>query len=317
MTKPKRKQKRDDSNNTTSSQSSIERIMIKPVYTNLNEEEKKGIMELDEEEKKYVIFLSADLVFVRVPLPRCSTDAFTSLFPFLFFRSRARRLNAGEQRLFEVDEKVIQFSTLIETNSFEIDTQAKVLGISTGMIAKAWKFFDYRKLSSCTTRFLHSGEHGFNEDIMKQLGFKKERGGRGTATVWRALRTADGRLVSGTDIGAELVAQVTDAFRYDEGDPRFCATAAAALTSGMKNLRRDPAFAAECAAESQRRAVALRQQCVHERQNPVRVREHKVTALVVVSVRKVENPCALILTAQNKAAGTREDGGQAGHSLRR
>ena len=31
-----------------------------------------------------------------------------------------------------------------------------------------------------------------------------------------------------------------------------------------------------------------------------RVREHKVTALVVVSVRKVENPCALILTAQNK-----------------
>lgn len=84
-------------------------------------------------------------------------------------------------------------------------------------------------------------------ELRAQLGFKKERGGRGTATVWRALRTADGRLVSGTDIGAELVAQVTDAFRYDEGDPRFCATAAAALTSGMKNLRRDPAFAAECA----------------------------------------------------------------------
>ena len=56
MTKPKRKQKRDDSNNTTSSQPSIDRIMIKPVYTNLNDEEKKGIMELDEEEKKYVIF---------------------------------------------------------------------------------------------------------------------------------------------------------------------------------------------------------------------------------------------------------------------
>ena len=159
--------------------------MIKPVYTNLNDEEKKGIMELDEEEKKYVIFLSVDLVFVRVPLPRCSTDAFTSLFPFLFFRSRARRLNAGEQRLFEVDEKVIQFSTLIETNSFEIDTQAKVLGISRGMIAKAWKFFEYRKLSSGTTRFLHSGEHGFNEDIMKQLGFKKED--HVTVLVWYAL----------------------------------------------------------------------------------------------------------------------------------
>ena len=40
--------------------------MIKPDYTDLNDEEKKGIMELDEEEKKYVIFLSADLVFVRV-----------------------------------------------------------------------------------------------------------------------------------------------------------------------------------------------------------------------------------------------------------
>ena len=40
--------------------------MIKPVYTNLNdEEEKKGITELNEEEKKYVIFLSVDLVFVR------------------------------------------------------------------------------------------------------------------------------------------------------------------------------------------------------------------------------------------------------------
>ena len=88
----------------------------------------------------------SDLVFVRVPLPRCSTDAFTSLFPFLFFRSRARRLNAGEQRLFKVDEKFIQFSTLIETNSFEIDTQAKVLGISKGRIKEAWKFFEYRKL---------------------------------------------------------------------------------------------------------------------------------------------------------------------------
>jgi hypothetical protein len=128
----------------------------------------------------------SDLVFVRVPLPRCSTDAFNYLFPFLFFRSRARRLNAGEPRLFEVDKKkVLQFSTLIETNSFEIDTQAKVLGISTGRITKAWKFFEYRKLSSCTTRFLHSGEHGFNEDIMKQLGFKKED--HVTVLVWYAL----------------------------------------------------------------------------------------------------------------------------------
>ena len=159
--------------------------MIKPVYTNLNDEEKKGIMELDEEEKKYVIFLSADLVFVRVPLPRCSTDAFNYLFPFLFFRSRARRLNAGEQRLFEVDEKFIQFPTLIETSSFGVDTQAKVLGISTGMIKKAWKFFGYRKLSSGTTRFLNSGEHGFDENIMEQLGFNKED--HVTVLVWYAL----------------------------------------------------------------------------------------------------------------------------------
>ena len=207
MTKPKRKRKQDDSDNTTSSQSSNELIMIKPDYTNLNdEEEKKGITELNEEEEEYVIFLFADLVFVRVflfldvqltlsdlvfvrvPLPRCSTDAFTSLFPFLFFRSRARRLNAGEPRLFEVDKKkkkVLQFSTLIETNSFEIDTQAKVLGISKGRIKEAWKFFEYRKLSSCTTRFLHSGEHGFDEDIMKQLGFKKED--HVTVLVWYAL----------------------------------------------------------------------------------------------------------------------------------
>ena len=185
MTKPKRKRKQDDSDNTTSSQSSIELIMIKPVYTNLNDEEKKGIMELDEEEEEYVIFLSADLVFVLVPLPRCSTDAFKSLFPFLFFRSRARRLNAGEQRLFEVDEKFIQFSTLIETSSFGVDTQAKVLGISRGMLTEAWKFFGYRKLSSGTTRFLHSGEHGFDEDIMKQLGFKKED--HVTVLVWYAL----------------------------------------------------------------------------------------------------------------------------------
>ena len=159
--------------------------MIKPVYTNLNDEEKKGIMELDEEEKKYVIFLSVDLVFVRVPLPRCSTDAFTSLFPFLFFRSRARRLNAGEQRLFEVDEKFIQFSTLIETSSFGVDTQAKVLGISRGMLTEAWKFFGYKKLSSGTTRFLHSGEHGFNENIMERLGFNKED--HVTVLVWYAL----------------------------------------------------------------------------------------------------------------------------------
>ena len=206
MTKPKRKRKQDDSDNTTSSQSSNELIMIKPDYTDLNDEEKKGIMKLEEEEEEYVIFLFADLVFVRVflfldvqltlsdlvfvrvPLPRCSTDAFTSLFPFLFFRSRARRLNAGEPRLFEVDKKkkkVLQFSTLIETNSFEIDTQAKVLGISKGRIKEAWKFFEYRKLSSCTTRFLHSGEHGFDEDIMKQLGFKKED--HVTVLVWYAL----------------------------------------------------------------------------------------------------------------------------------
>ena len=138
MTKPKRKQKRDDSNNTTSSQSSIDRIMIKPVYTNLNDEEKKGIMGLDEEEKKYVIFFCPPISFLFVFLfLDVQLTLSNYLFPFLFFRSRARRLNAGEQRLFEVDGKFIQFSTLIETNSFGVDTQAKVLEISTGMIKKA------------------------------------------------------------------------------------------------------------------------------------------------------------------------------------
>ena len=63
--------------------------MIKPNYTNLNDEEKKGITVLDEEEKEYVIFLS-DLIFVRVPLPRCSTDAFNILFFLSFSFARAQ-----------------------------------------------------------------------------------------------------------------------------------------------------------------------------------------------------------------------------------
>jgi hypothetical protein len=84
-----------------------------------------------------------------------------------------------------VYEKFIQFSTLIETSSFGRDTQAKVLGISPRTITKAWKFFGYKKLSSGTTRFLHSGEHGFDEDIMKQIGFKKED--HVTVLVWYAL----------------------------------------------------------------------------------------------------------------------------------
>ena len=93
MTKPKRKRKHDDSNNTTSSQSSIECIMIKPNYTNLNDEEKKGIMVLDEEEKEYVIFLSADLIFVRVFLfldVQLTLSIFCFSFPFL---SLARKVS--------------------------------------------------------------------------------------------------------------------------------------------------------------------------------------------------------------------------------
>ena len=73
MTKPKRKRKQDDSDNTTSSQSSIERIMIKPDYTNLNDEEKKGITELDEEEEEYVIFFVRRSRF-------CSSCSSSSMF---------------------------------------------------------------------------------------------------------------------------------------------------------------------------------------------------------------------------------------------
>ena len=66
--------------------------MIKPNYTNLNDEEKRGIMVLDEEEKEYVIFLSADLIFVRVFLfldVQLTLSIFSFSFPFLslYFRS--------------------------------------------------------------------------------------------------------------------------------------------------------------------------------------------------------------------------------------
>ena len=66
-----------------------------------------------------------------------------------------------------------------------VDAQAKVLGIATVTIKKAWNFFGYRKLSSITTRFLISGEHGFDENIMKRLGFNKEV--HVSVLVWYAL----------------------------------------------------------------------------------------------------------------------------------
>ena len=62
--------------------------MIKPNYTNLNDEEKKGIMVLDEEEKEYVIFLSADLIFVRVFL-FLDVQLTLSIFSFWDFALRA------------------------------------------------------------------------------------------------------------------------------------------------------------------------------------------------------------------------------------
>ena len=91
MTNPKRKRKRDDSNNTTSSQSSIERI-IKPDYTNLNDEEKKGITVLDREEEEYVIFLSAiSFLFVFLFLDvQLTLSIFSFSFPFL---SLARKVS--------------------------------------------------------------------------------------------------------------------------------------------------------------------------------------------------------------------------------
>lgn len=108
-----------------------------------------------------------------------STDTFNTLF-FLFFRSRARYLNARQPSLFKVvryGEFVgsIAFATLIETSSLVRDAQARVLGISEPSLRKAWKFFGYRrKLHEVTTRFLRSGEHGFDEKIMEQLGFNEE-----------------------------------------------------------------------------------------------------------------------------------------------
>ena len=87
--------------------------------------------------------------------------------------------------------KFIQFTTLIETSSFGKDTQAKVLGISTSRLTKAWNSFGYRKLSPGTTRFLHSGEHGFDENIMERLGFNKDV--HVSVLVWYALLDAKTR----------------------------------------------------------------------------------------------------------------------------
>ena len=87
--------------------------------------------------------------------------------------------------------KFIQFTTLIETSSFGKDTQAKVLGISTSRLTKAWNSFGYRKLSPGTTRFLHSGERGFDENIMERLGFNKDV--HVSVLVWYALLDAKTR----------------------------------------------------------------------------------------------------------------------------
>ena len=87
--------------------------------------------------------------------------------------------------------KFIQFTTLIETSSFGKGTQAKVLGISTSRLTKAWNSFGYRKLSPGTTRFLHSGEHGFDENIMERLGFNKDV--HVSVLVWYALLDAKTR----------------------------------------------------------------------------------------------------------------------------
>ena len=67
------------------------------------------------------------------------------------------------------------------------------------------------------------------DELRAHLGQKRARGGRGTAHVWRALSTPDGRRVVGDAIAAELEAQVAEAFKYDADDPRFDAEAAATL----------------------------------------------------------------------------------------
>jgi hypothetical protein len=66
-----------------------------------------------------------------------------------------------------------------------------VLGISTSRLTKAWNSFGYRKLSPGTTRFLHSGEHGFDENIMERLGFNKDV--HVSVLVWYALLDAKTR----------------------------------------------------------------------------------------------------------------------------
>ena len=66
-----------------------------------------------------------------------------------------------------------------------------MLGISTSRLTKAWNSFGYRKLSPGTTRFLHSGEHGFDENIMERLGFNKDV--HVSVLVWYALLDAKTR----------------------------------------------------------------------------------------------------------------------------
>ena len=84
-------------------------------------------------------------------------------------------------------------------------------------------------------------------ELRAHLGHGRLRGGRGTAHEWRALTTTDGRLVSGHAVAPELADLVEDTFRYDTGDPLFCAETARRLEEKIERVRKG--LDTECAAD--------------------------------------------------------------------
>ena len=124
------------------------------------------------------------------------TKILISLLSFLSF-ARSRHINKVKKNPYEVKgEKggggegakctgFITFDLLLETSALGQEAQAKALGISKNSLNHVWKFFGCRKLGCGMAGAIHSGEHGFDENIMERLGFNKED--HVTVLVWYAL----------------------------------------------------------------------------------------------------------------------------------
>ena len=66
---------------------------------------------------------------------------------------------------------------LLETSLLDKEAQARALGISRACLEKAWKFFGFqKKLHPATAAAVSAGEHFFDEEIMKEHGYVKDKG---------------------------------------------------------------------------------------------------------------------------------------------